>query len=957
MIYNYSEKYIWLDIYLTKVFMMRIKLLMVLISTLSMFHTIYAQNPNPSSACNNYTFEMVDYLGCGNLKFKKTCDEETIWNWGDGSSLTISKDIYVVHKFCKPGRYLVSISLAKSPNNIQHQLYVDIFDNASLDFTYTILTKVDCDKSIVKFESLGECLESYDVNGNLIPGSDQIIWDFGDGTTSTDLNPKHTFTSGGNFQVTLSTVSSACELQSTKTIPLGDPVTCCLDNITFDHTTWNVTESQQIANHTVKIKNEIRVKPGVHLVLNNMRVEMGKDARIIVERGARLDLNYSTLTTTSCGGYVWEGIEVWGSGDNFEQENFLADINGTNGILRVQSSVIEYSDEAISVAKKRSLSFFDIEKGYNGGYIEVRKSTFRNNYTSINIWPYKFCTGYIPEPCNDCNRYYNASIVNDNSFICNAPMRDERYTTYASEGSSTPIKLGVNHFVYLNGTYGMNILNNDFVNNYLTVPIKFRGAGIVMVNSRITLGQKNATFQKRIRGLTTGVRVSADNAICRKSTISDYLFSACQVAIDANSTALEVKNNQISIPNTVSPITAQGIHTRNCRSFLITKNQLNGISVGNKYGVLLKNNRTGSLADNTFNNLFTGSQSELLNENISINCNYYQNQNFSITIPNGRIASQGSVSKAAGNAFADACKSVSQNLNHIRSNVGLKYYYYNTPTQIPLCKSSTVNIIESSSEPTCSYSIPLPPCSPNCTKDIYVQKINEAFLNEDFVEVNRLKLEMKNVLLEMDGGYEVYKNYLDEISTTDIEAAMVLASTYYADGNIDALNPLLDQIAEFNTEESATYAQLMGMLRNAAMDNRSSTELNEEEILLLNELSMNDTTNAGYIAEALLYQQYEYDYNHNPIVFNDGNRMLKSEELQENDLRLFPNPSSDMLNIESSTTKINSVYIYNVLGELVYSEEINNNAISINTTKFPKGLYLVKISKEDKIVSEKLIIE
>ncbi len=184
-----------------------------------------------------------------------------------------------------------------------------------------------------------------------------------------------------------------------------------------------------------------------------------------------------------------------------------------------------------------------------------------------------------------------------------------------------------------------------------------------------------------------------------------------------------------------------------------------------------------------------------------------------------------------------------------------------------------------------------------------------------------------------------------------------MASTYYADGKLDELNAITERIAQFNTDEAISYSQLMELLKNAASDNRGSAELTEQEVLILNKLSMNDTTNAGYIAEALLYQNYEYDYNHNPLVFTEGNRTSKTEELETEEMLMYPNPSSSFVNIESVEHKINSVYIYNVLGELVYTEETNANTVTINTHKYPKGMYLVKINREDKVLSKKLIIE
>ncbi len=937
---------------------MRVKILFLLIiNALLLTKQMQAQNPGSAVVCNSYQIYLIEDLGCGNFKFRKDCDLETIWNWGDGSKTT-SKNEFMVHKYCKKGRYLVSISLSQSPNIIRHSLYVDVFDDATLNYTYTILSQVDCEKAVVKFDGLANCIESYDENGILIPGSDQILWDFGDGTTSTDVSPKHTFTSGGNFHVTLKSVSSTCDLEETKVINLGDPVTCCLDNVVFDHINWTPSESAVFNGNTFKIKSELRIKPGVELTFNNARLEMGKDARIIVERGATLNLNGTTVSTTSCGGYVWEGIEVWGGGD-FNSQSSAANPFSPTGNLYVYNSIIENADEAITVARKRSLAFFDIQPGYNGGKIDVNNSTFKNNYTSINIWPYKACqNALLPDSCDDCNKYKNLSRIEANTFLCNAPMRDEKYTTYASESSTVPIRLGVNHFIYINGNYNMIIKNNDYINIYYTAPIKFRGSGVVLVNSDVSVTNLNVNVGKRFRGLTTGIKVSADNSLCKSTYISNYLFSGCQVAIDANSTQIEIINNQISIPNTILPLTAQGIHTRNCRDFKIRQNIINGISVGNKYGVLLRNNRSGELINNTFNNLFVGSQSEFINNGIILNCNYYQNQNFSIVVPNGRIANQGSISLSAGNEFMDPCKSISQNLNHIRSNIKFEYYYYPIGNRNPLCKSNIVITKTSSKDSECDYTEPLPPCSPNCTKDMYVQNIQTALLNKNQEEYNRLQNELRQVLLAMEGGFEVYMTYLDSISFTDLDAAMQLAGTYLNEGKTNDLSQVIDRIRNFDNEEAYSYAQLMKVLQHANTESRALHELNDEEVLVLNDLAMNDTTNASYIAEGILYQLYGYDYNHNPLAWNEGNRVQKEEEGSSEELIILPNPAKDWLTIKLDGAAINSLYIYNILGELVYEQNsIVDAEITIDASTLSKGLYTIKVKTQEKLLTQKLLIE
>lgn len=930
---------------------MKRKFILLLILLTISLSDLFAQKNQNILMCNNYTCKVVDSFGCGNYKFKKECNLETIWNWGDGTNLTKSNDEFVMHQYCKSGTYLVSISLSSSPNTIRYSFYVNAYVDASVDFTFSIASQSDCDKSIVNFTGTSNCIESYDIDGNVIAGSDALEWNFGDGTTSRDLYPQHIYTSGGDYVVTLRAISSPCNLYKSKTVHINDNAVCCLDNFTFNHIVWNPSGSNTYSNTTISVKEELHLYPGDILHLNNVRLEMGKDAKIIVERGAELNLDRTTITTTNCGGYVWEGIEVWGSGD-FIFQDMIPSINGTTGILYMTNSKLENADEAISVTKKTGLGFFEIDKSYNGGYINVINSTFLNNYTSINMWPYKNCEDSLdsPSPCSNCFYYINRSRVRANIFICNAPMRDARYTMTTDQGLT--FRLGVNHFVYMNNTFNIMFDNNDFRNLYNTPPVQYRGTGVKIIHSSVEVIQSIAV--KGFRGLTVGVMSNADNSACKITKVSKNNFISCQVAIDANSTRLIVSENKISIPNTSSKLITQGIITRNCKDFDINSNSINGLSTGKKYGILLRNNKTGFAKNNSLNGLYTGTQSENLNNAIQINCNTYQNQNYSIVVPNGKIGSQGKISESAGNTFIDDCKSTSNNVNHIKSNVSFDYYTGGNVFDVPVCKSANVSILPSFANSPCKTYNPNP-CSPACTKTNFVQRINLA--TGEWNIVSALKSEMSIELLNIEGGYDVYLNYLDSVSTYDLEAAKILASTYLTEGKYQDLEEKLNIIQQNETEEGSSFVNLMNILKEAKIGGRDVHELNGEEVLQLNNLAQNDTTTAGYIAEGILYQIYGYEYDHNPIEMELGNRTALANEPLFDEILLFPNPAKESISINSNKETIKSVKIYNMHGALVYSAIKNNNNYKINTQNFSAGIYYAKLELENSIISRKFIIE
>ena len=76
----------------------------------------------------------------------------------------------------------------------------------------------------------------------------------------------------------------------------------------------------------------------------------------------------------------------------------------------------------------------------------------------------------------------------------------------------------------------------------------------------------------------------------------------------------------------------------------------------------------------------------------------------------------------------------------------------------------------------------------------------------------------------------------------------------------------------------------------------------------------------------------------------------------ENDVSVFPNPSTGIFTIEFSE-KISAIEIYNTLGEKIYQSTITTLQSEINLSNKPKGIYFLRIIAEDKIHTQKLIIQ
>jgi len=116
-----------------------------------------------------------------------------LWNFGDGNTST---DQNPIHIYESPGTYTVSL-------------------NASNDYGFSIETKT---RYITVLEPPVAAFTADPTEGNaplIVQFTDESagnvtvwLWDFGDGNTSTDQNPNHTYEGPGNYTVSL-TVSNA----------------------------------------------------------------------------------------------------------------------------------------------------------------------------------------------------------------------------------------------------------------------------------------------------------------------------------------------------------------------------------------------------------------------------------------------------------------------------------------------------------------------------------------------------------------------------------------------------------------------------------------------------------------------------------------------------------------------------------------------------------------------------
>jgi PKD repeat protein len=135
------------------------------------------------------------------------------WDFGDG---TTSDNINPTHKYNDAGIYIVSLVTNNNQGCQTSILEYNkiIVTDIAVDLQAFILDSATCPNFSVQFENLTSYTD--------------VLWDFGDGTTSTDLNPIHDYTGNGQFSAKL-TVSDSIGCSKTKATIITSPWPYCVD--------------------------------------------------------------------------------------------------------------------------------------------------------------------------------------------------------------------------------------------------------------------------------------------------------------------------------------------------------------------------------------------------------------------------------------------------------------------------------------------------------------------------------------------------------------------------------------------------------------------------------------------------------------------------------------------------------------------------------------------------------
>jgi len=114
------------------------------------------------------------------------------------------------------------------------------------------------------------------------------------------------------------------------------------------------------------------------------------------------------------------------------------------------------------------------------------------------------------------------------------------------------------------------------------------------------------------------------------------------------------------------------------------------------------------------------------------------------------------------------------------------------------------------------------------------------------------------------------------------------------------------------------------------------------KVIRANDLNFEfDNDGSGFIVDNIIIKDMDY---------------LAVSDVAKNEINVFPNPTSDFINIKSNEI-IKSIKLYDIKGSLIKTENSSDKTLKLDISSLPKGNYLISIESESGIETKKIIKE
>ena len=694
---------------------------------------------------------------------------------------------------------------------------------------------------------------------------------------------------------------------------------------------------------------------GVHLINGNIRVNNGatlnipQDAtlrfcngkKLIIEQGATVNLN-GTLTN-ACDGY-WEGIEIKGAGSR---------------LIANDPATIQNSNIGVDVN--------------SGGKIEAVSTSFLNNTVSLQI-------GAIAEVCEltDCQFLLNSDYAGSNFFTM-------MYVT-----------TNLNKCEIRGGYF-----KNDF--NGLSRAILSDNGNFSIAASYTynKFGLPDGTNKVRFINFERGI--DAFDGLELTYTVENAMFENCDIGCfnnEVNSCSIkycefDIGSNQVGVAYQGTTI---GIINQENR-YIGSGNAAIGV-ICNEIGTM-----TNTIRKNTFSNLEYGNLANGENGVSDINgvrgLNYKCNFNLNVDYDHAVADSPSNIDNVRpvqGLFDIGLTRSAANRLSYNSTIIGSDFYneggepvnYHfdlDGINEEPINNFNVTTLV--SDENTCTREemldyppiiIHIPHLPFGGSTDSIKALIHQALCNNqtpsipsDYPYEQELWDETITFILNeiMHGNQLHFNNYnsnylvqgvnltnkqnalISWLEGLSFEADLTVVKIYAYEGHFQAAQQLLANLINkwcLSSNQNQTLQDYQSIVNTVSPNDLTSLTTAQQNALtsLLNNSSTTETSKS-WIKSILRY--YDNDY---PFEFTtlSGTR-IRSSEKSSTQLELYPNPFTDIINIQGNDGE--ALELYDIQGRLVVYKELNNGLNQITMNSLQSGTYIYKLVSKQNIKSGKLV--
>ena len=422
------------------------------------------------------------------------------------------------------------------------------------------------------------------------------------------------------------------------------------------------------------------VLSGVELTINSSTIQFGADAHIIIEQGAKVILNNSTLTNYALCNSKWQGIEVWGT--KTQHQYSYPGNPCAQGTLKIENgSIIENAVSAVELWNPENYST-------TGGIVQARDSYFYNNAKSVHALYYSNYNPTYPSQLADNISYFiNCTFDVDTNYIVDEYIFHKHVDLASVKG-----------FNFEGCDFSLSASGNNI--SLWNMGIAAYDAGFsVLPKCTSTSNPCNSNDSCSFSGFYRGISSTSDEAI--------YTFTVDMANFTNNSTGVYIST--INYPVVINSNFKIGNTSGDSTSCLFTNNY--GIDAHNSVGFVFEDNYfekfivdtsvlfTGirvyecpSESDDIYRNEFVGlsfgNYAEKFNRSttyedfygVSYLCNENYNNKYDFYIADSSTirGNMGTKDIPSGNVLTDTAICVVQIQNNFTQNIE---YYFNLNEQ------------------------------------------------------------------------------------------------------------------------------------------------------------------------------------------------------------------------------------------------------------------------------------